>query len=135
MNGATKVADQSVSNMGLDWKIAATADFNGDGKTDILWRNDFGSVAIWTMNGGVKVADQVVSNLGNDLALPRHRRLQRRPQGRHPVPSRQRRGRAVDHGRRHQGRRPDRLADGPRLDIRLRSFATSRASALTATQR
>ena len=26
-------------------------DFNGDGRSDILWRNDNGSLAIWTMNG------------------------------------------------------------------------------------
>jgi large repetitive protein len=26
-------------------------DFNGDGKSDILWRNDYGSLALWQMNG------------------------------------------------------------------------------------
>jgi FG-GAP-like repeat len=26
-------------------------DLNGDGKADILWRNDYGSVALWQMNG------------------------------------------------------------------------------------
>ena len=29
----------------------APADFNGDHKSDILWRNDFGAVVVWTMNG------------------------------------------------------------------------------------
>jgi len=85
MNGATKVADQSVSAMGLDWKLADTADFNGDHKTDILWRNDFGSVAIWTMDGATKVADQSVSAMGLDWKIAAHRRLQRRRQDRHPV--------------------------------------------------
>ena len=33
------------------WKIAGTGDFNGDGKSDILWRNDDGSTNIWLMNG------------------------------------------------------------------------------------
>ena len=27
------------------------ADFNGDGKADILWQNDNGTPAIWTMDG------------------------------------------------------------------------------------
>ena len=36
---------------GTSWTISGTADFNGDGKTDVLWRNDTGSVAIWLMNG------------------------------------------------------------------------------------
>ena len=33
------------------WKIAGTGDFNGDGKSDILWRNDDGSTNIWLMDG------------------------------------------------------------------------------------
>jgi hypothetical protein len=46
----------------LDWigevtrmvgQIQGTGDFNGDGKTDILWRNSNGRPAIWFMNGGV----------------------------------------------------------------------------------
>jgi len=36
----------------LTWSLAATGDFNGDGKTDIVWHNDTdGRVVISTMNG------------------------------------------------------------------------------------
>jgi hypothetical protein len=36
----------------VQYSIRGTADFNGDGFTDILWRNDTtGVVAIWLMNG------------------------------------------------------------------------------------
>lgn len=31
-------------NPGTDWHIAGTGDFNGDGRDDILWRNDSGTV-------------------------------------------------------------------------------------------
>ena len=31
--------------------MAGTADFNGDGKGDILWLDNTGNVAIWLMNG------------------------------------------------------------------------------------
>jgi hypothetical protein len=50
MNGAqiTAVDLQNVSN---SWHIDGTGDFNGDGKSDILWRNDNGQVSIWMMNG------------------------------------------------------------------------------------
>jgi FG-GAP repeat len=33
------------------WSIAGTGDFNGDGYSDILWRNTNGDVVIWLMNG------------------------------------------------------------------------------------
>ena len=38
----------------LDWAIAGTGDFNGDGRDDILWRNDAGVVTNWLgqANGG-----------------------------------------------------------------------------------
>jgi hypothetical protein len=32
--------------------VTASHDFNGDGKSDILWRNDNGGVGVWLMRGG-----------------------------------------------------------------------------------
>jgi hypothetical protein len=40
-----------VGSAGLDWQIAGTADFNGDRRSDILWRNADGTVVVWLMNG------------------------------------------------------------------------------------
>ncbi len=40
--------------VGLNLKVAPTRnDFNGDGKSDILWRNTDGSVATWQQNGSI----------------------------------------------------------------------------------
>jgi hypothetical protein len=49
------------ANAGTDWHVAGTGDFNGDGRSDILWRNDNGDVTNWLgqANGGF------VSNFGN----------------------------------------------------------------------
>ena len=48
-NGAAGLAPA-----GLDWHIAGIADFDGDDRDDILWRNDTGEVGEWlaTANGG-----------------------------------------------------------------------------------
>jgi FG-GAP-like repeat len=36
-------------------------DFNGDGKSDILWRNDYGSIAVWQMNGATVTSGNLTS--------------------------------------------------------------------------
>jgi len=56
-------ANSSATNS-LNWTIAGTGDFNGDGRDDILWRNSTGAVTNWlgTASGGF------VSNDSNALA-------------------------------------------------------------------
>jgi len=54
MNGATLTSADAVAGgaqVSPDWHIATITDFNGDGTTDILWRNNSGAVAEWNMNG------------------------------------------------------------------------------------
>jgi FG-GAP-like repeat len=64
MNGTTALSkDLTTPYPSVDnsWKIAGTSDFNGDGKADILWRNDNGSVETWLMNGSTVTAANLVS--------------------------------------------------------------------------
>jgi hypothetical protein len=42
------------------WSIAETGDFNGDGKSDILWHDTGGDVAV--MNGGAILQSAGISN-------------------------------------------------------------------------
>ncbi|HEY4641772.1 MAG TPA: FG-GAP-like repeat-containing protein [Thermoanaerobaculia bacterium] len=50
----------------LDWKIVAVADFDLDGKDDILWRNtNSGMTLLWFMNGAAIRSSQVVHTGGN----------------------------------------------------------------------
>ena len=41
---------QRLTNVSTDWHVAGTGDFNGDGRDDILWRNDNGPITDWLAN-------------------------------------------------------------------------------------
>lgn len=44
----------------VNWKIRAVADFNGDGRPDLLWQNVAdGRVAVWLMNGTTSLGGTV----------------------------------------------------------------------------
>lgn len=44
------------------WRVAAMADFNGDGKLDIIWQNDAqGWVSVWFMNGTTMAGAQYLT--------------------------------------------------------------------------
>jgi phospholipase/lecithinase/hemolysin len=74
MNG-TAVLNQATSFVanvpGGSWAIAGTGDFNGDGKSDILWHDTSGNVAIWEMNGTtiLNQATSFVANVGGTWSI------------------------------------------------------------------
>ena len=75
MNGSQITASQSLSMQGVQvspdasWSIAGVGDFNGDGKSDILWRDASGTLVDWTMNGSQIASSQTVS-LGGSAVTP-----------------------------------------------------------------
>lgn len=52
--GFTHNYANSVASVPTSWQVAGTGDFNGDGHSDILWRNSDGTLTDWlgTANGG-----------------------------------------------------------------------------------
>jgi hypothetical protein len=51
MNGGQVLSSAGLGTVPTGWTIATTGDFNGDGKSDILWRDAGGNTVIWFMNG------------------------------------------------------------------------------------
>jgi hypothetical protein len=63
MKGAQIVGSVSFGDVPTNWGIAGLGDFNGDGYTDILWRDSTtGTVAIWLLNSSLAV--QSTAGLG-----------------------------------------------------------------------
>jgi serralysin len=64
-------------NPGPTWHALKAEDFNGDGKSDILWQNDDGTAAVWLMNGAslVSGANVGVDPGSNWHVIPQHHDL------------------------------------------------------------
>ncbi|MFC0626018.1 right-handed parallel beta-helix repeat-containing protein [Kribbella deserti] len=55
--------------VGQDWTIKSVGDFSADGKADILWRHDDGTVSIWRMNGGSYLGESARLPMDNEWSL------------------------------------------------------------------
>jgi hypothetical protein len=56
MNGTGLAGARYLDPISEDWQVQGLGDFNGDGKTDVLWRNqgpgvDIGNLFVWVMDG------------------------------------------------------------------------------------
>jgi FG-GAP-like repeat len=62
-NGVTtNITSTGTKNNSLTITPGGSAnDFNNDGKSDILWRNDYGGVAVWQMNGATVTSGSLTS--------------------------------------------------------------------------
>jgi uncharacterized protein YbbK (DUF523 family) len=65
MNGRQVQAEGAVAHAPLttDWHVEGVGDFNGDGNSDVLWRQDgSGQVYVWEMNGRQVQAEGAVAH-------------------------------------------------------------------------
>jgi serralysin len=75
MNGSQIANEQQVTfggNLAMpdsSWSVAGIGDFDGDGKSDILWRNTNGTLIDWTMNGSQVMSSQQVTLGGSAVSL------------------------------------------------------------------
>ena len=63
MNGTTIAQSVDFGPVPLSWTIAGTGDFDGNGSTDILWRDTSGNVGVWLMNGTQLLSAAVLGNV------------------------------------------------------------------------
>ena len=58
------IGSASLGNPGPSWHAIGSGDFNGDGRSDILWQNDSGEVVVWALNGGNVIGSAGLGNPG-----------------------------------------------------------------------
>ncbi len=60
----TIYGDQGPEALDDLWKLMASADFNGDGTTDLLWRNaETGQILVWFIENGQAIAAQPLQDI------------------------------------------------------------------------
>jgi hypothetical protein len=64
MNGTSVIATATLADPGASWQAIGTGDYNGDGKSDILFQNVTGTPLVWTMNGTSVTATATLANPG-----------------------------------------------------------------------
>ena len=64
MNGIGIMSTAVLGNLPVNWSIAETGDYNGDGKTDIFWIDNMGNVGTWFMNGTTISSVTIYGNVG-----------------------------------------------------------------------
>jgi hypothetical protein len=52
MDGHVRLDSSSLGGAGRDWRVVASGDYDGDGKLEIVWRNDSsGENQVWLTDG------------------------------------------------------------------------------------
>jgi len=64
MNGTTVVGGGNVANPGPSWHVMGAGDYNKDDRSDILFQNTNGAVAVWEVSGTTITHASTLANPG-----------------------------------------------------------------------
>jgi hypothetical protein len=53
----------ALGNIGTTWSIVQTGDYNGDGMSDLLWRDNLGNTYMWFMSGTTVASTAAIGNI------------------------------------------------------------------------
>ncbi len=68
-DGQTLLSGDPIAKAASGWSVAGLGDFDGDGKSDLLWRDATGNVAIWEMDGANFLRGDTISFITNDWSV------------------------------------------------------------------
>jgi hypothetical protein len=67
MDGTSVTSSVGLGTLSTDWRLIGTADFNGDGSSDLLWRNTMtGQISVWLISGVTVTASLNVGTVSLD---------------------------------------------------------------------
>ncbi|TDH62416.1 hypothetical protein E2C06_11115 [Dankookia rubra] len=69
MDGLGGAGGGAIAAVDASWSVAGIGDFDGDGRSDILWRDADSSIAIWRMDGTSFLGGGTVSTPGTDWVV------------------------------------------------------------------
>ena len=68
-DGQTLLSVDPIAKAASGWTVAGIGDFDGDGKSDLLWRDAAGQIAIWEMDGANFLRGDTISFITADWSV------------------------------------------------------------------